>query len=146
MQEERRKKGSYLLQGVGPLGWRAHQDCEPPPAGPWSTHLEPEPSAIRQTWLFRVHLSTDGLQVSVKPAIIKGAEFHLYCLRAPDDQAWQAEERGQPMPGRLSIGSRKIGSARPHHQIGERQLEHGHHLIFGMLQLIHHALLLLEVF
>ena len=86
------------MQGVGPLGWRAHQDCETLPAGPWSTHLEPEPSAIRQTWLFRVHLFTDGLQISVKPAIIKGAEFHLYCLRAPDDQAWQAEERGQPIP------------------------------------------------
>src|SRR5229473_2552077 len=104
-----------------------------PPRGSLSTHLEPEPSPIRQTWLFRVHLSTDGFQVSVKSAIIEGAEFHLHCLRTPDDPPWQAEERCQPMPGGLSIGGRKIGVTCPHHQIGERQLEHGHHLIFGML-------------
>jgi hypothetical protein len=110
---------SYM-QGVRPLGWRAHQDCETLPVGPLSPHLELEPSTIRQTCLFRVDLSTDGLQVAVKLAIIKGAEFHLYCLCALDDPPWQAEERCQPMPGGLSIGSRKIGVARPHHHIGER--------------------------
>ena len=83
------------LQGVRPLGWRAHQDCETLPVGPLSPHLELEPSTIRQTCLFRVDLSTDGLQVAVKLAIIKGAEFHLYCLCAPDDPP---RPRGRKVP------------------------------------------------
>ncbi len=38
-----------------------------------STHLELESLPIRQTWLFRVHLSIDRLQVPVELAIIEGA-------------------------------------------------------------------------
>ncbi len=44
------------------------------------------------------------------------------------------------MPGRLGVGSREILITGPHHEIHQRQLQHGHSLILRVVQFIHRPL------
>src|SRR5712672_3624425 len=56
------------------------------------------------------------------------------------------EERSQPLPGRMSETLWKVVVSGPHHQVCECDFEHGHHLIFAIVEFVHRSFMCDEVF
>src|SRR5258708_876930 len=73
-------------------------------------------------------------------------QFHSKSMWMRDDSSSELEKGSQSLPGGMRVVWRKIVVARPHHQIGKRELADGHDLVFPVIQLIHYPLVLLQVF
>src|SRR2546430_1408114 len=56
------------------------------------------------------------------------------------------EEGSQSLPGRMSETLWKIVVSGPHHQVCKCDFEHGHHLIFAIVEFVHRSFMCREVF
>jgi hypothetical protein len=84
---------------------------------------------------------TEQPEISVALAAIKLAQLNPYRLLSFSYATGESEEGQEPVPRSVGIGRGKILLSDPHAWFGERQPEHGHGLVFAVLQLVHRALL-----
>src|SRR5713226_396481 len=77
---------------------------------------------------------------------MKGTQFDAHRRWSLYNQTGQMEEGGQSLPGRMSKALWEIVVSGPHYHVGERDLEHGHHLILPIVEFIHRSFIRREVF
>jgi len=92
---------------------------------------------IGQPRLGSFHPLTQHRQIVREPTIIEGAQLYLHRICSPDNPTRQAKKGLQALPGGLGIRSGKVLLTDPQHQIHQRQLERSHHLILGLVELVH---------
>src|SRR5260370_201753 len=110
------------------------------------TESKRETASIRQLRGCLVDTFTKGYQITIECPIIKGTQFHSDSRGIRDDSTRESEKRNQSEPGGMCIRNRKIVVTHPHRQICHRNLAHGHHLIFTVIQLLHGSFFCFEIF
>jgi len=93
-----------------------------------------------------IHLFAEGREVAGEGLVIKRSECHPHSCLLPGHLTREVEEGSQPIPGCMGIRAGKVLIPRPHHQVRQRHLADGHHLIFVVVQLVHLLLTSVQVF
>src|SRR5229473_5996766 len=109
-------------------------------------HRHHQQSTVWQMWLCLIDPVAESEQILVELTVVEGMQFHGNSLWMRDNPASELEKRSEALPGSMGIAGRKIVIARPHDQIGQRELADAHDLVFLVIQLIHHPLAFLQIF
>ena len=140
--------GSEAFCALAHLGWDSSGVCrESVEASPLSLpHLQDQAPPIGKAYLACIHVSTQVLQVPSHSPMVERGEVQCHLGWRGSDPPAQLEERQQAFPPARLIALPKIVITQPHPQIRYSDLQHGHDLVFGIIQFPHLAFTCLEIY